>query len=76
MELFPETLNTTDYHLFFGDFNSEILAPSGTLPYIGTPVNIQDCTVRTPRMSSAHVSDARRNVKALTQFPLHILSTF
>jgi hypothetical protein len=40
LPLFVDTLNTSQYHLFFGDFNSELLAPSTRLRVKRKPVDL------------------------------------
>lgn len=74
--LFTELLNTSQFHLFVGDFNSELLTPSTRLRTKCVSVDLQHCKLPSNSMTQHRQAEARRNVKFLCQFPLSVLSTF
>jgi hypothetical protein len=74
--MFADLLNTSQFYFLFGDFNSELLAPSMRLRTKLRPVPLTSCVLPTTNMSKAHINEATKNVKLLQQFPLHALSTF
>lgn len=76
LPIFSDTLNTSDFHLFVGDFNAELLAPTTRLRVKYKPVALSQCVLPTDSMTQQRVADARKNMKTLSPFPLCALSTF